>query len=348
MPLQSARPLQPVSQQFHPVPLPVDADLKKPFIVADIALDEVKGEVFFPSDICVFGHYSQVSHPVCRLVHGKSRRGLCSLRNNVFSETCPAPTRKEDIITVKLKTVVYTAIFGGYEGLLPQRSFPGVDYVCFSDAPVRAKPWTVRYVPPPESDPTRCARKYKILPHHYFPEYERSIWMDGNYLFVGDIDDLMEKTLRNHNMAYFDHRSSVADSRDCVYEEYASIIELGRASGSFKDDPVVMRKQVERYRAEGYPAHNGLIFSSVLIRRHHAEDVVATMERWWRELSQGSKRDQLSFNYAAWKESLTATVISENVRDNRWFFQVGIHRKSYRMKLLRYRLKRLFGLLRHR
>ena len=247
-----------------------------------------------------------------------------------------------------MKTVIYTAIFGGYEGLLPQRSIPGVDFVCFTDTPVRAKPWTVRVVPPPESDPTRCARNYKILPHRHFPEYDCSIWIDGNYLVVGDIDDLIEKKLHDHNMAYFDHRSTVVDSRDCVYEEYASIMKLGNDSGSFKDDPAIMKKQVDRYRKEGYPPHNGLIFSSVLIRRHHAPDVVATMERWWKELSQESKRDQLSFNYAAWKESLGANVISENVRDNRWFFQIGIHRKSYRMKLLRYRLKRLFGLLRHR
>jgi hypothetical protein len=202
-------------------------------------------------------------------------------------------------------------------------------------------------VPQSDSDPTRCARKYKILPHHNFPEYDYSIWIDGNYLVVGDIHGLIEETLRNRNMAYFDHGSSIVDARDCVYEEYASLMELER-SGSLKDDPAIMKTQVERYRSEGYPTHNGLIFSSILIRRHHAKDVVATMERWCSELSQGSKRDQLSFNYAAWKETLNATVLYENVRDNRWFFQVGIHRKSYRMKMFRYRLKRLFRLLRHK
>jgi hypothetical protein len=258
------------------------------------------------------------------------------------------PPQKRGTTIGNSKTVVYTAIFGGYEGLLPQRPVPGVDFVCFTDIPVKVKPWKVILVPPPESDSTRCARKYKILPHNYLPEYDCSIWIDGNYLVVGDINELISKTLRNYNMAYFDHRSSIADARDCVYEEHASIMKLGGASGLYKDDPAVMQKQMDRYRREGYPPHNGLIFSSVLIRRHHAKDVVATMERWWNELSQGSKRDQLSFNYAAWKEALTATVLSENVRNNRLFFQIGKHRKSYRMKLFRYRLKRLFGLLRHR
>ena len=243
--------------------------------------------------------------------------------------------------------VIYTAIFGGYEGLLPQRQLPGVDYICFSDRPVRAKPWTVHRVVKPYDDPTRCARNFKILPHRYLASYDCSIWIDGNYLVVGDITTLIADTLENCNMAYFDHKASMGDARDCVYDEYAAILQLGNESGKFKDDPEVMRRQIERYRKEGYPARNGLIFSSVLIRRHAADDVIATMNRWWSELSQGSKRDQLSFNYAAWRESLATSIIHENVRNNRWFFQIGKHRKNYRMKLLRYRLKRLLGLLKH-
>ena len=29
------------------------------------------------------------------------------------------------------KIVVYTAIFGGYDGLIPQPEFEDVDYICF-------------------------------------------------------------------------------------------------------------------------------------------------------------------------------------------------------------------------
>ena len=32
-------------------------------------------------------------------------------------------------------------------------------------------------------------------------------------------------------------------------------------------------------------------------------DVIKVMEDWWLELKYGSKRDQLSFNYTAWKNS---------------------------------------------
>jgi hypothetical protein len=238
--------------------------------------------------------------------------------------------------------VIYTAIFGGYDGLLPQKKIKGVDFVCFSDRPLRAKPWEVRMVAPRFSDPTRCAREVKVRPHRYFPDHTYSVWIDGNYLIVGDIVTLIDNVMATSNMAYFDHRLTYPDARDCVYEEFESIMELGRKAGRFKDDPAIMTQQIGRYRSEGYPPHNGLIFSSILLRRHHSPDVQRTMERWWNEIASGSKRDQLSFNYAAWKEHLDGHVIKENVRNNPWFHQIGIHRADYRWKLLRYRLRRLF------
>lgn len=240
--------------------------------------------------------------------------------------------------------VVYTAIFGGYDGLLPQKKIKGVDFVCFSDRPLRAKPWEVRIVAPQYSDSTRCAREIKVRPHRYFPDHQFSIWIDGNYLIVGDVVSLIESLPDNANLAYFDHQVTKPDSRDCIYDEFESIMELGRRGGRFKDDPAIMKQQIERYRSEGYPPHNGLIFSSILLRRHHSPDVRKTMECWWNEIASGSRRDQLSFNYAVWKERLNCHVIDKNVRDNPWFFQIGIHRADYRWKLLRYRLRRFFGM----
>lgn len=242
--------------------------------------------------------------------------------------------------------VVYTAIFGGYEGLLRQPRLD-VDYICFSDRPLKESPWEVRVVKAPLDDPTRSARMYKILPHTLFPDYEFSIWIDGNYLVTSDVTPLINDVLKNHNMAYFNHAASYPDARDCIYNELSSILSLGQASGKYKDDPEIMRKQIQRYRKAGYPLHNGLIFSSILIRRHNAEDVIRTMNHWWKELSNGSKRDQLSFNYAAWKEQFNAYVINKNVRNNPWFFQIGKHRTNYRGKLLRYYFRRFLGLIKN-
>ena len=101
--------------------------------------------------------------------------------------------------------VVYTAIFGGYEGLIPQPSFPHVDYVCFSDTNMRSYNWRVERVPPESDDPTRNARKHKVLPHTtLLADYDVSIWIDGNYLVVGDIEQLVSTSLADSNIAVFE------------------------------------------------------------------------------------------------------------------------------------------------
>lgn len=246
------------------------------------------------------------------------------------------------------RIVVYTAVFGGYEGLVPQPRIEGVDFLCFTDRPMRARGWTVRVVRPEEDDPVRDARKRKILAHRFLPDYETSIWMDGNYLVVGDPRPLAGRVLAERDMAVFSHAGTRSDPRDCVYEEYEAMMRMGRETGRWKDDPDVMTAQIERYRREGFPERNGLIFSAVLLRRHHRPDVVRTMERWWAELSGGSRRDQLSFDYAAWKEGLAVETIDGDLRNNPWFHMIAHHRASYAAPLMRYRLRRLLGVVRHR
>ncbi|MDE7222311.1 MAG: DUF616 domain-containing protein, partial [Acetatifactor sp.] len=82
---------------------------------------------------------------------------------------------------------------------------------------------------------------------------------------------------------------------DCVYLEKSLCQRLQ------KDDPTVMDKQMEGYRKEGYPEHNGLIDSAVLVRELKNDRVIRLMESWWQEILHASKRDQLSFNYVCWK-----------------------------------------------
>jgi len=246
------------------------------------------------------------------------------------------------------KIAVYTAIFGGYEGLIPQPKIKGVEYHCFTDTPVKSRSWIVHEIRPPcPGDNTRSARKIKILSHEYLHDFEHSIWIDGNYCVTGDIVALVNKELAECNMAVFDHSSTAIDSRDCVYDEYQAIVDMGKRTGSFKDNPEVMKKQIERYRAEGYPAHNGLVFSAVLLRRHNTDDVIRTMKRWWNELENNSKRDQLSFNYAAWKEKLSYSSIKVDLRKNEWFYMIGIHRRNYTGKYFRFRLRRMLYLLKY-
>ena len=70
-----------------------------------------------------------------------------------------------------------------------------------------------------------------------------------------------------------------------------------------------------------YPANNGLITGMVILRRHNEKDCIETMEDWWTEVKYNSKRDQLSFNYCAWKNDLTFNYMDGDSRDNEYFYR---------------------------
>ena len=69
-------------------------------------------------------------------------------------------------------------------------------------------------------------RKYKIIPHRFLPEYDLSIWIDGNFIIKNDIHNFIEKCLSSYNMACFDHVSCY-DKRNCAYQEANAIFSLG-------------------------------------------------------------------------------------------------------------------------
>ncbi len=227
------------------------------------------------------------------------------------------------------KIVVYTAIFGGKDALIePLFTSPDIDFVCFTDSKFESINWQIRETPLEGPDPVRFARKHKVLAHKLFPEYEYSIWVDGNIIVRGDVHKLLDKVLANSNMAVYDHAYTKPDSRDCIYEEARVLIEMSKGP-KYKDDPELIQSQVARYKAEGYPEHAGLISSMELIRRHNSPDVVKVMEDWWHEIETGSRRDQLSFNYATWKNKFEPTIIHEDSRNNEFFGYSAHAKKDY-------------------
>ena len=221
-----------------------------------------------------------------------------------------------------MNKVIYTAIFGDYDYLeRPQVVPKGFDFICFTDSEIKSDFWEVRKVTPLYQDSTRNARKYKILPHRFLQNYDISIWMDGNFLIRGDLNELLDNYLSDVNFACHDHMNCALDPRNCVYQEAQAIIWLGENDPNkrYKDDPTIIKTQVDKYFQEGYPRENGLIVSGVLLRKHNQKDVVTTMERWWEEIKYGSKRDQLSFDYSVWKTNLKYNYIEGDIRDNKYF-----------------------------
>jgi hypothetical protein len=234
---------------------------------------------------------------------------------------------------MKNKIVIYTAIFGGKDDLIEPAFIPkGCDFVCFTDRDFGSDIWDVRKVEKAFGDPVRNARMYKVLPHKFLTEYEYSVWVDGNMLVRGDVNELIKKYLGSVNFAIYDHTQlrkrifklfwikDKDECYNCVYEEVKRLVQMSE-KGNYKDDSGLMKKQIKMYKNEGYPEHNGLVSSMVVLRRHNEPDVVKVGEDWWNEIKNNSRRDQLSFNYVAWKNKLNFKYIKVDSRRNKYFLQ---------------------------
>jgi hypothetical protein len=209
------------------------------------------------------------------------------------------------------KIVVYTAIYGNRDDLKePSVELEGCSLVCFTDnESLRSKSFDLRVCPPTDSDLVRSAQFFRILPHRFFPDFEYSLWIDGSVVFKkGDIRLLIDRYLRDHDMALFAH-----PDRDCVYDEAEAWI------SNRNEEPGLIRAQMEHYRKEGYPPHNGLVAGGIILRRHLSPEVVRVDEDWWKEISHFSRRAQLSFNYVAWRNNFKWATLEGLIWDNEYF-----------------------------
>ncbi|QFT88420.1 hypothetical protein FIU87_07175 [Bacillus sp. THAF10] len=217
------------------------------------------------------------------------------------------------------KIVVYTAITNNYDSLKePTFISPNVDYICFTDnKDLVSDIWEVRLIDNTLTlDHTRKARKYKILPHHFLKEYEYSIWIDGRYLIKGDLVELLNKHLTKSNLAVYNH-----PQRNCIYQEAKAVVAFR------KEEYAIAKKQCNFYRQKGYPKRNGLIASPIILRKHNDQGVRKLMEDWWEQILLFSKRDQLSFNYCAWKNNFNFEIINEGTYYDNNYLDIFKHLK---------------------
>jgi len=214
----------------------------------------------------------------------------------------------------RIRAVIYTAISNGKDNLLsqPSQTFDH-SLVAFTPNPQNKHSWEIRPLPYKHSKSVLEAKYAKILPHKLFPDYDVSIWIDGNCQILSELSPILEDL---EKLKIFFH----CDGRDCLYKE-ANVVKQIRY-----DNPQIVDKQMAYYRQDGYPENNGLISGGVIIRRHHDPEVIELMEAWWQQVIQFSVRDQLSFNYVAWKQNFPVTYIPGNLRNNH-YFQILAHRK---------------------
>lgn len=191
--------------------------------------------------------------------------------------------------TFKSNLVVYTARTDNRDALIdPEVITDGVRYVCMSDEPSGSAVWEHVPIDFWDDDPVRRARWCKVVAYSRF-DAPYSVWMDATYTPRRDPFDLVYRHLVGYDVAAYPHFE-----RNCIYAE-ADVVLAGRV-----DDPRAVASQVEWLQGQGYPKRNGLFDTSILVRRH-SPAVAEACSLWWDVISNGSRRDQLSFNYVLWK-----------------------------------------------
>jgi hypothetical protein len=229
------------------------------------------------------------------------------------------------IVFKRKKRVVYTAIFGEKDKLLKPKYIPyNFDFLCYTDSCLKSNIWRVIKKEPTDEDPVRSAKVYKILPHKYLEIYDYSIWADGNLRVRGNLNKLIDNYLKDYPLAVFDH-AQLPDKRNCIYKEAETLYKM-HEKGKGKANVEIIKKQMSKYREDEYPEGNGLLSGMILIRKHNDDKVIRLMMDWWSEISKFSRRDQLSFNYVAWKNDFKINYILGDSRNNE-FFKHQLHVK---------------------
>ncbi len=192
-----------------------------------------------------------------------------------------------------LKITFFSCATGGYDVPLPYEGLvQDAQYVFYGDkVPARAWNWTGKPLEFASTGATRTARVHKAQPHKLLPDTDIAVWVDGNVIANGNIAELIDKVVAaDAGFGVVPH-----PYRTSAYQEAELLIKLSR------DEPEVINRQIARYKAESMSADAGLTETNFLIMDIRRPEVRKALDIWCEELSQGSFRDQLSFDYAVWK-----------------------------------------------
>lgn len=209
--------------------------------------------------------------------------------------------------------VVYTVVTGGYEQPSDPRDVLGADadVVVFTDDPSQLPASMQPIARRLEFDgPSQLASRHpKMLPHLYFPDHERSIYVDANFHLRSDPRPLAEGLTEDRPMTVLRH-----SERTSPLAEARLVVERGFARWTD------IHAHFARQRAAGFdPAISTLSYGGFLARLHHRPDLIEAMNHWWAAFEHGVRRDQLSLDFALWSAGVRPTRLPlHNHRNDHW------------------------------
>jgi hypothetical protein len=216
------------------------------------------------------------------------------------------------------RRVVYSINLGLYDEMPVPPELDDCDYYMVTDARTMPSnlPWRIVRPTLTERDRKRLCLWYKTHPHILFPDAQHALWIDGNLDCLSGSEKVVAAHETLSEVATFQH-----PDRDCVYEEAKAVDALAL------DLPQKVKAIVDKMKAAGLPQNYGLFETNVLYSKPGDYRVRAFFDRWWREIFLGSRRDQMSFTFAAFMTGIEITRLDNNrcAKDSR-FFRKRAHR----------------------
>lgn len=204
------------------------------------------------------------------------------------------------------KIAVYTCIFGSFDNLRSPLCQPdNIDYYIITDQLFESSTWKKVDITPYLSEldglnPIEKNRWFKMHPDVVFPEYRYSIYIDGNVLPLTDFTEFINR-IKNSGIAMFWHSYN-----NCVYQEALYNKYVVR-----KTSDEAIERQIDFLRKKHMPEDYGMTTCNVIARDHQNPICKKLMEDWWHIfINTSAKRDQLSFPYVAWMNSVSMSDVA--------------------------------------
>ena len=169
-----------------------------------------------------------------------------------------------------------------------------------------------------ESDDNQILSRYpKINPHKVLPEYEYSLWIDGNIMLSHEfIFEILHNKI-NTNVLY----SGVAHwGRDCIYEEAKAIAYAG------KETTGRILNTVKFLVKNGHPRNYGLYENNVIFRKHNHPQIIHLDSDWWEMFLNLSHRDQMTLVYCLRKHQVPFDLLLPSKSNARNHFAFIIYK----------------------
>ena len=192
------------------------------------------------------------------------------------------------------KVIVYSCMIGNYDNVTSFNKQRGYDYILFTDQNIKNTNWTIFPIPDEvlklNVSDIKKQRYMKIHPHKFFKNYDLSLYIDPNYEITGDLDDYLINTLNPLDHIYIPHLQFGKGMKQAI----------DKAIEKKLDDVSLLKHVKDRYNQSKLLDKTGIVNAGLIIRKHHTEDCIKLMERWWEEVRDYSHVDNFAFDYAGY------------------------------------------------